>query len=234
MDFTPHLERLRQNADLAETLLGSSSMVLCLGSRALLYLAIAAIRQPGQIRAAVTTEAEGLAQVEAQAPELLVVSDRLERGCGIALAVTVRQRFRHCRILLLVEREHRLWKIQEAIDAGCEGILLNSEIGEGQELTALRSVCSGRVYRRGDLGRRGPSRLPLSLSNREREVLRLLVQGGGRSNQAIAQELTLSQETVRTHVRNLLAKLQARDRLHAALRAVHLGLVDYHEAASDR
>ncbi|MEB3169495.1 MAG: response regulator transcription factor [Synechococcaceae cyanobacterium] len=234
MDFTPHLERLRQNAELAETLLGSSRMVLCLGSRALLYVAIAAIRQPGQILAAVTTEAEGLAQVEARAPELLVVSDRLEHGCGIALAVAVRHRFPDCRILLLVEREHRLWKIQEAIDAGCEGILLDSEIGEGQELTALRSVCSGRVYRRGDLGRRGPSRLTLPLSNREREVLRLLVQGGGRSNHAIAQELTLSQETVRTHVRNLLAKLQARDRLHAALRAVHLGLVDYHEAASDR
>ena len=234
MDFTPHLARLRHNAKLAESLLGSSRLVLCLGSRALLFLTSAAIRQPERILAAVTTEAEGLARVEALHPDLLVVSDRLEQGCGISLAVNVRQRFNHCRTLLLVEQEHRVWKIQDAIEAGCEGILLDSESGEGQELTALRSVCSGRVYRRGDLGSRGSARLSLPLSNREREVLRLLVQGGGRSNGAIARELILSEETVRTHVRNLLAKLQARDRLHAALRAVHLGLVDYQEVVSDR
>ncbi|MFN6134196.1 MAG: LuxR C-terminal-related transcriptional regulator [Synechococcaceae cyanobacterium] len=234
MDFTPHLSHLRHNAQLAESLLGSSRLVLCLGSRALLFLTCAAIRQPERVLAAVTTEAEGLAKVEALGPDLLVVSDRLEEGCGIDLAVSVRQRFSGCRTLLLVEQEHRLWKIQAAIEAGCEGILLDSEIGEGQELSALRNVCSGRVYRQGDLTRRGPARLPLPLSNRERQVLRLLVQGGGRSNGAIARELILSEETVRTHVRNLLAKLQARDRLHAALRAVHLGLVDYQEVAADR
>ena len=234
MDFTPHLAQLRRNALLAESFLGSSRLVLCLGSRALLFLTSAAIRQPDRVLAAVSTEAEGLARVEALGPDLLVVSDRLEQGCGIALAVSVRQRFPSCRTLLLVEQEHRIWKIQEAIDAVCEGILLDSEIGDGQELTALRSVCSGRVYRRGDLARHGLSRLPLPLSERERQVLRLLVQGGGRSNGAIARELILSEETVRTHVRNLLAKLQARDRLHAALRAVHLGLVDYQDVASDR
>jgi DNA-binding NarL/FixJ family response regulator len=234
MDFTPHLAQLRHNAQLAESLLGSSRLVLCLGSRALLFLTCAAIRQPERVLAAVTTEAEGLARVESLRPDLLLVSDRLEQGCGIALAVSVRQRFRHCRTLLLVEQEHRLWKIQAAIDAGCEGILLDSEIGEGQELAALRNICSGRVYRQGDLTCRGPARLPPTLSNRERQVLRLLVQGGGRSNGAIARELILSEETVRTHVRNLLAKLQARDRLHAALRAVHLGLVDYQEVACDR
>jgi DNA-binding NarL/FixJ family response regulator len=234
MDFTPHLSNLRHNAQLAESLLGSSQIVLCLGSRALLFLTCAAIRQPERVLAAVTTEAEGLARVEELGPDLLVVSDRLEQGCGISLAVSVRQRFRHCRTLLLVEQEHRLWKIQAAIEAGCEGILLDSEIGEGQELAALRSICSGRVYRQGDLTRRGPAKLPLPLSNRERQVLRLLVQGGGLSNGAIARELILSEETVRTHVRNLLAKLQARDRLHAALRAVHLGLVDYQEVACDR
>jgi DNA-binding NarL/FixJ family response regulator len=234
MDFTPHLSNLRHNAQLAESLLGSSRLVLCLGSRALLFLTCAAIRQPERVLAAVTTEAEGLARVEDLGPDLLVVSDRLEQGCGISLAVNVRQRFRHCRTLLLVEQEHRLWKIQAAIDAGCEGILLDSEIGEGQELAALRNICNGLVYRQGDLTRRGPARLPLPLSNRERQVLRLLVQGGGRSNGAIARELILSEETVRTHVRNLLAKLQARDRLHAALRAVHLGLVDYQEVACDR
>ncbi|MEB3199120.1 MAG: response regulator transcription factor [Synechococcaceae cyanobacterium] len=240
MDFTPLLPQLRQNARLANALLGDARVLLCLGSHALILLSVAALPRPTRIVAAASTEQEGLMLAERHQPDLLVVSDRLEQGCGIALAAAVRQRLKPCRILLLVSQEHRLWKIREAIEAGCDGILMESEIGLGHELTALRNVCSGRVYRqrRLDGGGGGPRWRPgggdLRISAREREVLRLLVQGESRSNEAIARSLILSKETVRTHMRNLLTKLEARDRVHAALRAVHLGLVDYCDSPDDR
>ncbi|MFN2557327.1 MAG: LuxR C-terminal-related transcriptional regulator [Nitriliruptorales bacterium] len=63
-----------------------------------------------------------------------------------------------------------------------------------------------------------------SLSPREREVLALLAQG--ETNRTIAQSLGISAETVQTHVRNLLGKLDVGSRLEAVAKAMRLGLVD--------
>ncbi len=63
-----------------------------------------------------------------------------------------------------------------------------------------------------------------ALSRREREVLSLIAAGADR--QEIADELTISIATVRTHVRNLLRKLNARNRAHAIALAMQRGLID--------
>jgi DNA-binding NarL/FixJ family response regulator len=68
-----------------------------------------------------------------------------------------------------------------------------------------------------------PQPLVVPLSDRELEVLRLLADGG--SNREIAGTLFLAEGTVKNHVTNVLAKLGARDRTQAALRARGLGLV---------
>ncbi|MGY1602500.1 response regulator [Geodermatophilus sp. SYSU D00815] len=68
-----------------------------------------------------------------------------------------------------------------------------------------------------------PQPLVVPLSDRELEVLRLLA--GGRSNREIARELFLAEGTVKNHVTNVLAKLGARDRTQAALRARALDLL---------
>jgi len=66
--------------------------------------------------------------------------------------------------------------------------------------------------------------VPGSLSVREREVLSLV--GAGASSNQIAAELTISAATVNTHVKNVLRKLDARNRAHAIALATQLGLVD--------
>lgn len=63
-----------------------------------------------------------------------------------------------------------------------------------------------------------------ALSRREREVLSLIAAGADR--QEIAEELTISVATVRTHVRNLLRKLNARNRAHAIALAMQHGLIE--------
>ena len=62
------------------------------------------------------------------------------------------------------------------------------------------------------------------ITNRELEVIRLVAQG--RSNFEIAQELVISEKTVKTHVSNILAKLNLSDRTQLAIYAIRRGLVD--------
>lgn len=63
---------------------------------------------------------------------------------------------------------------------------------------------------------------PRPVSGREQEVLALLA--CGRTNTEIAAELGISDRTVQTHLRNLMAKAEARNRTHLAVKAIRLGL----------
>jgi DNA-binding NarL/FixJ family response regulator len=74
------------------------------------------------------------------------------------------------------------------------------------------------------LGERGQSRLDDTLTPREVEVLRLVVQGW--TNQQIARNLSISMSTVKRHIRHIITKLGVCDRVQAAVRAVELGVLD--------
>jgi DNA-binding NarL/FixJ family response regulator len=74
------------------------------------------------------------------------------------------------------------------------------------------------------LGEGGESHPNHSLTPREVEILRLVVEG--QTNQQIAKNLFISVSTVKRHIRHIIAKLGACDRLQAAVRAIELGLLD--------
>jgi DNA-binding NarL/FixJ family response regulator len=73
-----------------------------------------------------------------------------------------------------------------------------------------------------------PPESPEKLTGRETDVLRLLARGY--SNKDIAQELIIGEKTVKTHVSNILSKLDVPSRTQAALYAVRIGLVDPSQA----
>lgn len=237
MDFTSRRRQLRDSLAHLRSLLEHCRVVVCHGSRVLLQLLLGGTG-PGPVVGAATTEAEGLALVRTLKPDLLVVGDRLEQGSGVELVLEVKRRWPQLRCLMLVSHALRQLPIRRAIAAGCNGVLLESGLGHGQELQALRSVRDGHIWidQRLAAVAQAPAAgiaLPLHpLSDRELAVLREVM--AGRTNAEIASALILSVETVKSHLRSLLTKLQARDRTQAAVRGLQLGLVDCPESGEGR
>ncbi|GAA3426156.1 response regulator [Streptosporangium sandarakinum] len=123
--------------------------------------------------------------------------------------------------------------VYEALRAGASGFLLKDASAQ-QLAEAVRVVASGdallapSVTRRlisefARVGPRRPRARPADITERETEVLTLIAQG--RSNQEIAEQLVVSEQTVKTHVGRILAKLDLRDRAQAIVYAYETGLV---------
>jgi DNA-binding NarL/FixJ family response regulator len=123
--------------------------------------------------------------------------------------------------------------IAEALHAGAVGYLLKDT--DPEELhRAVRAAAAGQVQ----LSPAVAARLvrdvhlpthPPQLTRREEQVLVLLARG--RANGQIARELSIAPQTVKTHVSNILTKLNAQSRTQAALYAMRTGLVPTHAAA---
>jgi DNA-binding NarL/FixJ family response regulator len=234
VDFTPLLAQVRTYNLRTHDLLRGARVVLCLGSRAQISFLMGSVDAPELILGAATTEAEGLELVRTLQPDFLFTSDRLEGGCGIDLVVAIKRRHAATRTLLMICEQPQRARLQRAIEAGCDGVLLESNMGLGTGLAAIRTVCGGGIYlerelaelfRSEDPGAGAAAPAPQRLTARETEVLAKLVTGA--SNSEIAQQLVVSLDTVKSHISNLLSKLQARDRTHAAVIGLRLGLIDW-------
>lgn len=221
--------------DMAEflKLMKGDNAVACLGSRALLTLLACQVSENPLLVAAVTSAPEALQRVEEHRPRFLITSDLLEEGCGVDLVVQVKALWPETRTLLLITQEQRIQRLRAAIEANCDGICRESRIGQGTFLDAMRTVASGALYLDRDLASQlrrcaEGSAIPSDpLSQREVEVLQQLLNGF--TNQAIGERLFISADTVKSHIRNIVLKLQARDRTHAAVIGLWLGLVDWPE-----
>ena len=234
VDFTPQIRQIQRNRSHTSQLLEHLKLVTCFGNRALLSLFVGTVTRPGQLAGAATTEQEGLALLERHRPDLLLVTDQLEQGCGFRLVEECKAHHPEVRVLLFVGRVQRPAKLRAAVQAGCDGLCLESGLGLDAGTAALRAIRSGGTYidrplfellRRREAG---PASGPGSeLSAREIEVLDLVLNGF--QNHEIAARLYLSTETVKSHLANLRNKLGARDRTHAVVLGLSHGFVDLPE-----
>jgi DNA-binding NarL/FixJ family response regulator len=124
--------------------------------------------------------------------------------------------------------------VYEALKAGASGFVLKDDPPE-QLIAAVRTVAAGEALLSPSITKRvirefvrtprpAPPRELDDLSERERDVFRLIAQG--LSNVEIGQQLFISETTVKTHVTHILQKLHLRDRVQAVVLAYQLGLFE--------
>ena len=147
----------------------------------------------------------------------VVLMDLLMPGMGgVAATGTIRSEMPDVEVIALTSVLEDA-AVTGAIRAGAIGYLLkNTEADELRQ--AVRSAAAGRLVREVQI----PGS-PEVLTERETAVLRLLARG--QANKQVARELRIGEQTVKTHVSNILGKLQLQSRTQAALYAVERGLV---------
>ena len=184
------------------------------------YLEGAGIRIAGRAR----DGEEALAKIESLRPAIALVDLRMPRVSGTEIARRLARANSPTRVVLYTGYGDRA-QLTEALDAGARGFVLKEAPME-DIVRAVETVGRGEVYvdpvLAGALAAAGAGVIP-SLTQRERDVLRLLAEG--RSNEEIGKELFISAETVRTHVRKAMGKLEADTRTQAVAKAIRQSLI---------
>ena len=167
---------------------------------------------------------EALALIEAQQPRVALVDVRMPRLSGIEVAQKAAIVAPNTSIVFYTAYGDRAL-LSEALDVGARGFVLK-EAPLSDLVRAVERVAAGEAYvdpvLAGVLVSAQTEKIP-SLTQREREVLRLLADG--LSNEEIGKRLFISPETVRTHVRKAMAKLEADTRTQAVAKALRQSLI---------
>ena len=144
-------------------------------------------------------------------------------ACRAIMEADARQRV----VMLTMHAEIDL--IRQSLKAGAVGYLIKDATFD-EVLNALKLVCNGDVIISPEfahallLEAEGQQVVqPSVLSEREMEVLQLLAEGN--STPEIADTLFISQKTVKNHLASIYEKIDARDRTHAVIRAVKIGII---------
>ncbi|MBS1993049.1 MAG: response regulator transcription factor [Cyanobacteria bacterium SZAS LIN-3] len=182
-------------------------------------------------------------------PDVILMDIGLPGGMnGIEAASTVKSKLPGCRIIMVTSHDMQE-DVIAALAANCDGYCLK-DIDGAQLSRAIFSVYNGAIWLDPSIAKKlikvyvgqppakvggGTSGSPASstgtasgstatvLSERELEVLSFVVDG--LTNQEIAAKLTVSPETVKTHMRHIMEKLSVSDRTQAAVRALRDGLI---------
>ncbi|MFC8722520.1 response regulator [Kitasatospora sp. NPDC057198] len=167
---------------------------------------------------------QAVEQADRLAPDVVLMDLKMPKVDGIEALRLLRERGSAARVLIVTSfTEHRT--VVPALRAGAAGYVYK-DVDPEALAGAIRSVHAGHVLLQPELAAAllaedvpaAPQGRGGTLTDREREVLSHIADG--RSNREIARALHLSEKTVKTHVSNILMKLDVADRTQAALWAV--------------
>ena len=231
MRLNPSDRTLQKAASTCQKLLADKKVLVCSKNKLTLTALVLCTPILQSLVGGATTEDEALEIAQESKPDLLITSEDLEKGYGIRLVETIKKRAPDLKALIFLQRETPE-VVQEAMEAGADGVMFTSSIGTGNGdfIQALTTTSSGGIYYPKAVREavtKKPRPAPVltdPLSDRELEVIRCIIQG--MKNLEIAEALFISAETVKSHVSTAIQKLGVRDRTQAAVYALTYGLVE--------
>jgi DNA-binding NarL/FixJ family response regulator len=165
---------------------------------------------------------EAMAEFRRHRPDVTLMDIGLPGTNGTDTLIAIRGEFPEARIIMLTTSDCD-GDIQRALRAGASGYILKS-MHMDELLSVIRSVHTGRRQIPPEVAARLAEHLgDEDLTARELDVLRLI--RDGYRNKQIADQLSISENTVNFHIKNLVGKLQANDRTHAVTIALRRGLL---------
>lgn len=180
---------------------------------------------PGLQLCVQAADGAGLLAAVAATPVDVIISDiRMPRLSGLELVRALRERGDRTPVLLLTTFDDP-GLLQAARAVGAQGYLLKDAAPEELH-SAIESLAAGQTrlapisLHAARAGSHQPARAA-QLTERELSILRLVA--GGYSNKEIGKALSISDGTVKNHLTDILAKLEARDRTHAVLKSIAAG-----------
>jgi DNA-binding NarL/FixJ family response regulator len=166
---------------------------------------------------------EALEQFREHRPDITLMDLQMPEVSGIDAMSAIRAEFPEARIIVLTTHAGDV-QVSRALKAGARAYLLKDSLRK-ELLETIRAVHAGQRRLSPDVAAQiAEHTVDDALTPREVDVLRLVACGN--ANKEIAAQLSLTEETVKSHMRNILAKLSAKDRTHAVAIGVKRGIID--------
>jgi DNA-binding NarL/FixJ family response regulator len=168
--------------------------------------------------------AEGIELFSHHIPDVTLMDVRMPDMCGIDAILAIRAKAPRARVIVLTTY-HGDALVQRALKAGAQAYLLKSAV-RSDLIDSIRAVYAGQTRINHEVAVQIAKHINNDpLSDRELDVLRLIASGN--SNKSIARRLQITEGTVKSHVKSILAKMHASDRTHATTLGVERGMIGF-------
>lgn len=165
---------------------------------------------------------EAIQMFRAHRPDVTLMDLQMPEMNGLDATIAIRNEFPGARVVVLTTYSGDV-QVLRALKAGAQGYLLKSLLHE-ELLTTIRAVHAGKKALSPEASHEiAEHATDEALTPGEISVLGLIA--AGNANKQIASHLSISEETVKSRVKNILSKLQANDRTHAAMIGLKRGII---------
>ena len=170
-----------------------------------------------------TNGQEAIEKFRLHRPDVTLMDLQMPALNGIEAIIGIRSEFPNARIIVLTTYAGDV-QVLRALKAGARGYILKGHMRR-ELLDSIRAVHAGQKRISAEVAAElAEHAAEDDLSSREIEVLRLTA--AGNANKEIAAQLSIAEETVKSHVTNILAKLSANDRTHAVTIGLKRGIIE--------
>ena len=166
---------------------------------------------------------EAIEQYRIYRPDVILMDLQMPEMNGVDAMIAICSEFPAARVIVLTTYTGDV-QVMRALKAGARGYLLKNLLRK-ELLETIRLVHAGQKRIPPEVASElAEHATDETLSAREIDVLRLI--SGGNANKEIAAQLSITEETVKGHIKNILAKLGANDRTHAVTIGLKRGIID--------